>query len=219
MLRLLHHPDRPKIIRKILVEQVHVGESEVSFYTPSRSPRIADDKPLVSVIVADGKDGMASFELFVRFRHRSMSRFCDSRAHEARIDRKPKDERITGGKTSLHLIRDLRNALVEDRFVHHSIVVARCGGFVFKIGDFVRPESFGTVSLRADALDPVAYLRAAVGVDCSFHRALVVIDEQPRRHKVFYFFFHLVELNRGGDGVRRAASELSLVVDRRAFWT
>jgi hypothetical protein len=53
----------------------------------------------------------------------------------------------------------------------------------------------------------------------SFHRPLVVVDEQARRHTgEGQLLLHRIELKRGPDAVGRATAKLALVVHRWKVW-
>jgi len=60
---------------------------------------------------------------------------------------------------------------------------------------------------------PVANLRAAVGINCVFDGAFVVINEQARRREnSARVFASSVKLNGSGDGVRGATAQFQLVI-------
>src|SRR6185437_14363742 len=86
------------------------------------------------------------------------------------------------------------------------------GGFA-ELGDVIRPETLRRCAQRGHALDPIANLRAGVAFDRAFHRALVVVNEQPRRHELLL----LIELDCPSNCIGRATAELALVVYRRAL--
>src|SRR5262249_15047563 len=90
-------------------------------------------------------------------------------------------------------------------------------GALREVRDDVRPLELGTDAIARDRLDAVANHRAAVDRHRAFDDALVVVDEQARRHEVAHALLHAVELDRARDGVGRAAAQVALVVDGRAF--
>ena len=62
---VLHdHPDRPEVVRKIVVRKVTVGNGEVALDAPPGSPGVSYYEALRGVIIADGEDGMTAQHLF-----------------------------------------------------------------------------------------------------------------------------------------------------------
>ena len=75
----------------------------------------------------------------------------------------------------------------------------------------LQTPSFATILIPSRIMAPASEPIGALDL------ALVVVDEQARRHEVVELLLALVELERGADRVRRAAAELALVVHRRAL--
>src|SRR2546430_3543600 len=91
--------------------------------------------------------------------------------------------------------------------------VAALGRLVSEFHDVVRPQLFRAEAALGHRLDAIADLRPRVAVDSPFQRALVVVDEESRRHDgVGRAFLALEKLKRAGDGIGRARAQLALVV-------
>ena len=84
----------------------------------------------------------------------------------------------------------------------------------------VRPEVLTATALRVDGLDAVTDLSARILRDVSLDDSFVVVDEETAgTPDVGDLLLDLVELERRCDGVGRARSELSLVINRGAMGT
>src|SRR5215467_10986399 len=84
--------DCPEVIRKIFVEHVRIWDCEVSFESPIGTPGIADDEPLLRVVVAHCKNGMTAKVLFAGFGHRHFAGFSDGLAFETFVNRNSKNK-------------------------------------------------------------------------------------------------------------------------------
>src|SRR5947207_2324396 len=100
-----------------------------------------------------------------------------------------------------------------------SFRVAGSGRFGFESGNKIRPQWLGTGTLFGHGLDPVAEHGTGVGIDGAFDDALVIVDEETRGNEdLRELLFHLVELDGAADGIAGAASQLALIVNRRALF-
>ena len=150
-------------------------------------------------------------------RHGRVSGAGDGLAFETLIDREPEDERVTGREATLHLVQVRHDALVGDRTVKLGVAVALGGGTRRELRDDVGPLGLRAYPVARHRLDAVADHRAAVAGHRPLDLALVVVDEQTRRHEVPQPLLHAIELHRPRDRVGGAAAELALVVDGRAL--
>jgi hypothetical protein len=219
--------DGPDIVSEIGVRQIGVRHPEMPSLTPIRAPRVSDQKHLLLIIVAEATHSMPSNSTLTRLWHRQDTAISDSLTLEAVVHGEAKDERVTSCQTSTQLSQSLRNTLVLDGKICGANLVAlsgRLGACPRACGPSVscRVGSSTIVwphSLRADAdsgntFDAVTNLGAGVGVDVAFHAALVVVDEEARRHKIGYLgFLDGQELECTADGICSAATDLALVVD------
>ncbi len=88
-----------------------------------------------------------------------------------------------------------------------------------ELADLVRPLLLGTHALFNDRFDALANSRAVIGIDGTFHPALVVINEKARRpESLRRLLFDLIELDRCTYSVRGATVEFALAVNRRAIF-
>src|SRR5256884_6223321 len=91
--------------------------------------------------------------------------------------------------------------------------IAALGRLVSEFHDVVRPQLLRAEAALGHRLDAIADLRPRVAVDRPFQRALVVVDEESRRHDgMGRAFLALANLKRAGDGIGRARAQLALVV-------
>src|SRR5262249_53785388 len=74
---------RPEVPRQRLVGHVVIRQPEVSANPPPRSPRIADEKRLAAIGIADRKDRMPADEVFAAMRHRDAAGAADGSAFPA----------------------------------------------------------------------------------------------------------------------------------------
>ena len=150
-------------------------------------------------------------------RHRNNAGISDGLAFKALVNRKAEHKGITLGKAAAHL-RDVLNDTRIDRNQVLLGVTVRIGRRTLaKLGDVIRPIVLGRSAQLGNRLDTIANLRSGILINGAFDHSLVVIDEQARRREFPRALFALIELDCGADAVRGAASELSLVVDRRAL--
>lgn len=114
-----HPPDRPNITCEIGVGEIYVWDVEVPVITYVRAPRIADDPPLLGIVIADNAHRMTSQRSLVYLlcsRGPHDSRSLDSRtvrrdpSHrhgiiEGTEDLEAEHERVACGKACLHLVK------------------------------------------------------------------------------------------------------------------
>src|SRR5207302_3479167 len=70
---LFHHSDRPKVRRQVVIGQIAIGNGEIAAHSPVRSPRVATNEPPLSVIIADGADGVTAEDSLTCVRHRGVA--------------------------------------------------------------------------------------------------------------------------------------------------
>jgi len=70
--------------------------------------------------------------------------------------------------------------------------------------------------LFGDTLYSVADLRAVIERHAVFNASLVIINEETRRDEVAQFLLLAIELDGRGDCVRRAGTNLPLIINSRA---
>src|ERR1700737_669140 len=88
-----------------------------------------------------------------------------------------------------------------------------------ELADLVRPQLLGTHALFNDRFDALANSRAVIGLDGTFHPALIVINEKARRpESLRRLLFDLIELDGCTNSVRGATVEFALAVNRRAIF-
>src|SRR5260221_9022183 len=159
---------------------------------------------------------MTSEHALAQLRHRDDTGRGDIWRLEALVHGETEHER----KTASQAREQWRCRLViEAQVLAHLLLQRRAIAPVRRLGrealDVIRPEVLGAEAAFDHRLDAVADLRARVAVDGALEGALVVIDEEPRRHDRRRLpLLLLEELQRAGDGVRGAGAERTLVVAR-----
>src|SRR5579885_320004 len=215
---LLNLSNRPKIVRKVVIEEIGIRHGEVAFYPPSFSPRVPHNKPLLGVYISHCEHGMPADLLFLRFGHWNLTRLCHLLAFKALVDAEPKYKRVAGCQASLHLLKGSGHPLVLNGFMLSRRDIAIIRRFVTELPYIIDPHVLRAGPLMVYALYSVSYIGAGIGVYRSLHSALIVIDKQPRRSKdLGQTLLHLIELNGGGNRICRAASQLALVINWRAM--
>jgi hypothetical protein len=199
----------------------------MSSLTPVRAPRVPDQKHLLVIIVAEATHSVPSNSSLTRLWHRQDTAISDSLTLEAFVHGEAKDERVTSCQTSTQLSQSLRNTLVLDGKIGGGSLVALIGrlgacpracrpyaGFLVGRSIIVWPHSLRADADSGDTFDAVTNLGAGVGADVAFHAALVVVDEEARRHEIGFFgFLDGQEFECTADGICSAATDLALVVD------
>src|SRR5262249_39099213 len=66
---LMHQANRPKIVGKIVAEQVRVRHCEIASFTPAAAPRVTNHEALGLVVVTNSKDSVAPDNTFLRLGH------------------------------------------------------------------------------------------------------------------------------------------------------
>ena len=107
------HPDRPKILRKLVVGEIAIRQREIAAHPPLSPPGVADDKPSFGVFVTYREDGVAASRLFVKNRHRNVPTAPDLLRFKAFEHGEPNHERITRGETSFHVCHCLVDAVID----------------------------------------------------------------------------------------------------------
>ena len=105
-------PDRPKILRKLVVGEIAIRQREIAAHPPLSPPGVPDDKPSFGVFVTYREDGVAASRLFVKNRHRSAPSAPDLLRFKAFEHGEPNHERITRGETSFHVCHCSADALI-----------------------------------------------------------------------------------------------------------
>src|SRR6266568_728757 len=215
-LLLAYQADGPEVGGQAWLDQVRVRDREVAANAPVLAPRVAHQEPLARVVVAHRHHGVTADWPLAPHRHRRMAAPRHGLGFEALVNREAEDEWIAGREAALHLVQVLHQARVLHRAVELGVPVRAQRRLGRELRDVVGPLRLGARSDARDSLYAVADLRAAVRPHRVLDDALVVVDEEARRHEDGELLLHLIELDRPADGVRRAAAEGALVVDRRA---
>src|SRR5439155_26661697 len=194
---------------------------------PGRAPRIPDDKQVCRVVVADGEHGVPPDRALAILGYDDVAGLGRIIAEDALVAGEAEDERKAFGQATAHLAVVLHEPVIGDRLILLRRLITCGRGLLDRVlvvalrREGVRvvwPQRFRTGALTVHALDPIADHRAGIRVHTAFHRALIVVDEQTRRHEVRRLtFLHAVELDRRADGVSRAGTDATLVVDGRAM--
>src|SRR2546430_5722583 len=131
--------------------------------------------------------------------HRRVARLPDRRRFEALVDGEAEDERISGGEATLHLVDVLEEALVGHGAVELRVGVALRGRLAREPGDVIWPLGLRAHAVAGHRLDAVADHGAAVDRCSALDEALVVINEETRRHEVAELLLQTIELDRARD--------------------
>mmetsp|Transcript_87398 Transcript_87398/g.219969 ORF Transcript_87398/g.219969 Transcript_87398/m.219969 type:complete len:255 (-) Transcript_87398:21-785(-) len=140
--------------------------------------------------------------------------FRDLPRHERREHGEAEDKGEALVEAPLHVLEGLGHARVLLAGVQRGLRVARVRGLHGELLLVVGPESLATDPDLVQGLDAVAYVGAGILGDGALHRALVVVDEEPRRNEVLDVLPDLVVVEGGTQRVSRAAAQVALVVDR-----
>src|SRR5690242_21416639 len=163
---------------------------------------------------------MAAQRLLVGSWHGYLPALRHRLALEALVNGHTEDEGIARGKAGAHQGKAVSHPLVRKRFVLRRILVTPRRWLYRELRDVIGPFAFGAGSLRCYGFDAVTNLRTAVRSGSPFPRALIIVNEQARGHDDrVQTLFHLIKFERGGNRVGGAASQLPLIIDRRAVWT
>src|SRR6202035_5304757 len=160
---------------------------------------------------------MASQDCLPGTGHRNDPRLSDTRAFKALVDRKAEYKGITFREAAAHLRCVLDYARVGRNQVLLGIAVGQGGRALGKLGDVIGTIGFGRSTELGDGFDSVANLRSGIVIDGAFDHSLIIINEQARGSEFLRALFALVELDCARNAVAGAASELPLVIYRRAF--
>jgi hypothetical protein len=57
---LLNDPDRPKILGKVMVDKIIVGQSEIAALSPSATPRVAHNEAALRILITHRENGMTA---------------------------------------------------------------------------------------------------------------------------------------------------------------
>src|SRR5262249_42184979 len=83
---LLDDPNCPKVVSEVTIQQIGVWHGEVALHAPRCAPRIAHDKALLVVVVADRQHRVASEHLLPRRWHWDLACLCYLLAFKAVIN-------------------------------------------------------------------------------------------------------------------------------------
>src|SRR6516162_7800415 len=133
------HPDRPKILRKLVVGEIATRQREIAAQPPLSPPGVADDKPSFGVFVTYREDGVAASRLFVKNRHRSLPSAPDLLRLKAFEHGEPNHERITRGETSFHVCQSLADAVVNQGGLFRCFDVTFSRRLLAKLPGLIRP--------------------------------------------------------------------------------
>mmetsp|Transcript_2646 Transcript_2646/g.9666 ORF Transcript_2646/g.9666 Transcript_2646/m.9666 type:complete len:404 (-) Transcript_2646:106-1317(-) len=209
--------DGPEVVCETGVECVGVRHAEVACLAPVGAPRVAHDEALVRIRVADTADGVAAELLVFGLGHRHLPRLRNVGRFERREHDEAKDEGEPRGEAALEVAEVLRHAVVAARGVRLGRAVRLDWRHLRELCAVVGPQVLGADAEFVDDLNAVAERRARVVCNGALERALVVVDEEPRRRKFNEVLAARVERYCGRNGVCRARSKRTLVVDGRAF--
>jgi len=87
-----------------------------------------------------------------------------------------------------------------------------------KILHVIRPRRFRTHSLFGERFNSIAQKRAAVLLDRSFDRALVVVNKEAAKIDILAAVLDLEKLKRADERVRGATADVALIFNRRTFF-
>ncbi len=215
-----HQTDSPEVVAEVLVGDVGIRHVAVAAITPISTPAVTHDEALLVVVETNDGDRVTADVLLVLLRHRHHAGLSDLRRFERCEHVETENNREPFLQASLEMLQVLIHTHVLDRAVFQGFGEAIVGRLLGELGDVVRPHVFRADALLTDGLDPSPDFRASILIDRSIQEPFVPIDEQPRRHEgVLDALFQLVEVITEADGVRGAAAERALVVDRGAEGT
>src|SRR5438477_213968 len=181
MATFFHHSDRPKVRRQVIIGQIGIRDGEIAAHSPVRSPRVATNEPPLSVIIADGADGVTAEDSLARIRHRGVAGPGHFDCFKAFVNGKSEYERIARGKATLHLRHTLDQALIGYGSVLGCLRVASGRRSRPKLGYSIGPHWLGAGSLVRDRFNSIPDRRTAVGGGGTFEDAFVVVDKEARR--------------------------------------
>ena len=137
---------------------------------------------------------------------------------KALVNGEPEHKRIPRNEAGFHLRQRPPNPAVHNRGMLARFYVTVSARLLPKFSLPVRPYAFVANPVARHRLDAVSDLRPAVGADRALNCPFIVVNEKTRRPECFRMrLLELIELDRGGDGVRRAAVYSALLINRRAI--
>src|SRR5439155_514320 len=97
---------------------------------------------------------------------------------ECFINRETENEWVTFGEALAHLPQT-DDAMIRGNLMIGRLLVARSWRLVCELRKFVRPFLFTAYAKLDERFDAVADHRARIVIDRPFHRAFIVVNEQP----------------------------------------
>mmetsp|Transcript_42124 Transcript_42124/g.136341 ORF Transcript_42124/g.136341 Transcript_42124/m.136341 type:complete len:346 (-) Transcript_42124:67-1104(-) len=213
----LDEPARPEILRQERVGDILVRHVEVALVAPGLAPRVANDEPLLVVVVADGHHRVAAELGLEPSRHPHDACVLHLLRHEGLVHRKAKHKGKVFPDAQLHVVQGLIHLGVLRAPVQHALLVGLLGRGCRELRLVVGPSGLGADALLLQDLHAIADHGPRILVHGALHVALVVVDEEAAGNEVLQPFLDLVEVEGGPDGVGGAAAEVALVVEREAL--
>src|SRR5437899_4795254 len=204
----------PEVVCQVVVRDVVVRHREITLDAPVRAPRVADEYTLGGVVVTHGYHRVAPELFFAGLRQVQLAGLGNFLGLERLINRETEDERVTFGEALAHLLQT-DDAMIRGNLMIGRLFVARGRRFLGELRNLVWPLLFTAHTKLDERFDAVANHRARVVIDRAFHRAFVVVNEQPAQigDRVTGFLFK--EFQVANQSVGRATAKLPLIFHRR----
>lgn len=219
----LNPVDSPNVLSQLRIGDVGIRHVEVALVTPTFAPRIPHNEALLEVVIAHSGHGVAATHLVPWLRHDHVPRLGHV-AGEAGQHSEAENEGIAVLDASLQLIQLLRDLGVAHDFALLGQVVATLVGLLLEevMLVVVLPLFLGANAQLLHNFDAITDHGACVPVHTALHIPFVVVDEETAGREiceVCIILHHLLvqgEVKGGGQGIGRAASQVSLIEDGEA---